>query len=139
MWHTLSRTLAALRGSKNNRKPLLVRPLLEALEDRFLPAPVISTWTGGAGMNNPNWSAAANWTNNAVPKVDGDQATFDGTSVSNCTVDIGVVLANLIITNAYTGTIDNQSPNLVKLTGANSSMTNGTWKTEGIEIAGTFN
>jgi hypothetical protein len=135
------------KGARSHTRLPTYRPFLEALEERLVPA-VISTWNWNVNSGlQPNWSLAGNWTN-GVPKVAGvggvagDQATFDGTSVGNCTVDIAVALDELTITNAYTGTITvntslktgNPNPALT------SSMANGILTGQGIEIvAATFN
>jgi hypothetical protein len=131
--------LGTLRGHgarHKARKRRTVLLSLEQLETRVVPA-VISTWNWTPKSPDHNWSTNGNWTN-GVPKVDGDQATFNGTSVGDARVDIDVVLANLNITNAYTGTINNTVG--MKLTGVNSTMAGGTFTGTTLEIdtAGIF-
>ncbi len=60
------------------------------------------TWTNGNGTNL--WSDALNWSGGTVPGS-GDVAVFDGTSVSNCSMDVNVNVLGVSITAAYTGTI----------------------------------
>src|SRR5438874_4636869 len=110
-------------GRRRMNRPTY-RPFLEVLEDRLVPA-VTTTWNWN--VNNgllPKWSLAGNWTN-GVPGAP-DTANFDGTSNTNCTVDVAVTIANLTIGSAYTSTIDNASGSLLTVTGLNSSMANGT-------------
>jgi uncharacterized membrane protein YjdF len=59
-------------------------------------------WTNGGGDNL--WSNASNWNPAGVP-TNVNEAVFDGTSVSNCTIDIAAVASTLTVTSAYTGTI----------------------------------
>jgi len=139
MWRKLLKVLETKRTSKNRRTPKTRRLFLEPLEDRFLPAPVISTWTGGGGANNPNWSAPANWSA-GVPQAAGDEATFDG-AVNNCTVNIAVTLDKLTITNNYTGTITLNQKLTVGKQNVTSTMDGGTivGGSQFIVAAGIFN
>ena len=67
---------ATIQGTRRSRKPRpRFRPGGEALEQRMLlAAPPVVEWTGGA-RDNPNWSAALNWSGGAVP-VAGDSLVF---------------------------------------------------------------
>jgi autotransporter-associated beta strand protein len=66
---TTRRKPLAVRGKsrtpKQHQQP--VRPRLEHLEDRLAPAS--HTWSGGAGLLNPNWSNAANWSAGGAPQA----------------------------------------------------------------------
>jgi hypothetical protein len=66
---------AILRQVEATRRSHSIRPQVEGLEPRYAPAKT-TTWTGGAGVGNTNWSAARNW-NNGVPGA-GDQVNIGG-------------------------------------------------------------
>src|SRR6185312_8473068 len=70
-----------------------------------------------------NWNNTANWSNVtggaggfSVPGA-GDNATFDGNGLGNCTVDLALSLATVTVNAAYTGTIS-QGANPIATTGA---------------------
>lgn len=60
------------------------------------------TWNGG-GVDNLA-SNPANWSGSAVPQY-GDDVIFDSTSTKDCTWDLEVILASLIINSGYTGRV----------------------------------
>jgi fibronectin-binding autotransporter adhesin len=116
--------------------PKRVRPLLEALEDRWAPA-ITATWQGGT---NNLWSVGTNWSGGQAPGL-GDTAIIDGTV--NCTID-GLAPAGvnvLQIKSTYTGTLNVVDSFLVGATGVTSEMAGGTLTgSHTLEIdAGTFN
>ncbi len=66
-----------------------------------------ATWTG-LGVDD-HWSTAANWSNNTVPTAT-DSVIFNGTGVSDCSVDVPsglyqFTIASLYVTSNYTGQI----------------------------------
>ncbi|HQR06509.1 MAG TPA: PKD domain-containing protein [Gemmatales bacterium] len=77
-----------------------VRPSLEALEDRFMPA--VRIWDGGAVSNN--WTNAKNWAGDIAP-VAGDDLVFpsnapDKTSDNN--FNNGTLFNSLTLAGGYT-------------------------------------
>lgn len=65
------------------------------------------TWDGGCGAGEPNWSCAANWSENTVPG-EADTALFNATSSNDSSVDAGFIagkVANLRIASGYGGTL----------------------------------
>ncbi len=56
------RSLSQSRGKTYQKRPRL-RLKLEELENRLAPA--THTWTGGGGVNNPQWTNPANWSGGA--------------------------------------------------------------------------
>ncbi len=62
------------------------------------------TWDGGAG--DGLWSSALNWSTDTVPTTT-DDVVFDGTSVSDATIDAGFqgTVQSIQIQSGYTGTI----------------------------------
>jgi len=70
-----------------------------------------------------NWNNTANWSNVSggaggfsVP-VAGDNVSFDGGGLGNCTIDVAVTVATITVNAAYTGTIS-QGANTIATTGA---------------------
>ena len=63
----------------------------------------VKIWDGGGGATT-NWDTAANWNNNTVP-TSSDTVLFDGTSDNNCTVNVDVTVANMLVVHGYDGTI----------------------------------
>lgn len=91
-----------------------------------------------------NWNNTANWSNASggaggfsVPGV-GDNATFDGNGLGNCTIDLTLSLATITVNAAYTGTIS-QGANTVTTTGT-ATFGGGTFTggSANITFGGTF-
>ena len=60
------------------------------------------TWDGGGADNN--WSTAANWLNDVVPRS-ADDVVFDATSTKNSSVDAAFAVNSVSINGGYTGTL----------------------------------
>lgn len=82
-----------------------------------------TTWDGGGGDNLA--STSGNW-DNGVPAV-GNDATFDGTSVKDCTWDIATTVGAVTMATAYTGTLT-QSSGID--TGAGALTIDGIWDSD---------
>ncbi|HQR06510.1 MAG TPA: PKD domain-containing protein [Gemmatales bacterium] len=102
-----------------------LRPTLEALEDRFMPA--VRIWDGGA--TNNNWSSAKNWAGDIAP-VSGDDLVFfanaprksndndfaNGTVFNSITLGGGYTLRGNRVRVGAGGILDNSgSSDIVKL------------------------
>ena len=59
------------------------------------------TWTGGTS----SFTTSTNWSPNGTPGPS-DDVVFDGTSGANCNFDADISVNNIIITSAYTGTVN---------------------------------
>jgi hypothetical protein len=77
--HTTCPSAKRRRRARSNKR---IRPNVETLEGRLVPATV--TWTGLG--TTPNWSQAANWSTRKVP-TSMDTVVFDGTSGARSIVD----------------------------------------------------
>src|SRR3990172_1257962 len=79
------------------------------------------TWNG----STTSWNTGGNWSPPGVPGV-GDDVTFDGTSVQNCTLDVATAALNsLTLADAYTGAF-NANGYAVNVTGGgNVDLTSG--------------
>jgi hypothetical protein len=125
-----------LRSGRKNRlhQRLPPRPQVEALEDRFLLS--LYTWNWKAGNANSNWSDPNNWlVNNQVPATypgqngwqkggaNNDSVKFDGTSDSNCTLDVanGVILDSFTISQGHESIVTLSNPLTVEAGGAQGS------------------
>ena len=81
---------------------------------RFWVAATASNWNNAA-----NWSATSGGAGGASVPTTGDNVTFDGSGLGNCTVDVGVTIDQITVALAYTGTIDlNGSAFLINGAGA---------------------
>lgn len=76
--------------------------------DGGCPSPFI--WDGGAP--DTNWTTPGNWSTNVVPGIS-DTATFNGTSVKNCSIAGQIIVGGLSVQAGYAGTITNGSPGLL--------------------------
>jgi autotransporter-associated beta strand protein len=111
----------------SSRSRMSFRPRLEALEDRTVPS-VVNSWNALSSSDH-NWNTGSNWSLGHTPKA-GEIATFDLTSVENCTINSGVSVNQcdgINIAATYTGTIT-ENADLTLLTGAGF-----------LQAAGTFN
>jgi hypothetical protein len=110
-WLALSKEQSRLRTMQRRK------PMVEALEDRCLPATFL--WIGPAMNQQPNWSIADNWSNvdaigNGVPRA-GDSVIFDpsrqgkdgnpGTNTPSRDDLDGLPVWDMTINSGYTETI----------------------------------
>jgi hypothetical protein len=71
------------RGNRRtaSRRQQSFRPCLDRLEDRLAPAS--HTWSGGAGILNPNWSSPANWSVGGAPQANENNVVLTFPAVVN--------------------------------------------------------
>ncbi|MDO8730736.1 MAG: LamG-like jellyroll fold domain-containing protein [Candidatus Omnitrophota bacterium] len=108
-------------------KPKILGLVVIAL---FLLAPVpcwaaTRTWDGGGGSDT-NWNTAANWSSNSIPGSS-DIAAFDSTSTNNCTINVSISVAGIVIQSGYTGTITQASGNTITVGTSDFTQTAGTF------------
>ncbi len=80
------------------------------------------TWTGAAAPDL-NWTTRSNWSGYTVPGSS-DVATFNSSSLANCTINANVNVLGFTITDGYAGTI-RQSANINVIVGATGMSVRG--------------
>ncbi len=80
-------------------------------------------WDGGGG--DGKWNTAANWTNDELPATD-DTVIFNGTSVSNCTLNTTASVAGILFNTSYTGVFVFYGTDTLKVAGNADFTTGGT-------------
>lgn len=77
------------------------------------------TWTG-LGSDN-NWNTTANWSpSTGFPQFTSDNATFDGTGVKNCSINVPVSINSINVNAGYSGTITQLAGNSMTFAGASA-------------------
>jgi hypothetical protein len=128
---------AAAGGRRRTTRPRRqgVRPTLEVLEVREVPA--VDVWTGadGANVGNHNWSDPKNWSLNSAP-TSSDVAEFTGGAKSGTAIiDQNFTLAGLQINGSWGGTIDGNS----KVTLALANGSSNVWDSGSLSVDSGFN
>jgi hypothetical protein len=89
-----------------NPKTLLTFSFLVTLFVSLFSSLVLAAPQTWSSTGDNKWSDSANWSEGTVP-ASGENVIFDGTSVSNCNMDLsgGTTILTLTITSGYTGTL----------------------------------
>jgi hypothetical protein len=134
-WEEVTMFLNQSNDCRQARRPVIrprrIRPCLEALEDRSLPASYL--WTGG-GNPNLNWSEPSNWfADGKIAKAQpgpNDDLTFDGTGVAGTLYDSvvdpgsGGIVRSITVLGTYTNKTITLNRSL-ELRGGNSTIAAG--------------
>ncbi len=96
------------------------------------------TWDNGSA--DGLWSTPANWTTDAVP-AGSDNAMFDTTSLSDCTIDTTAMPGSITIGAGYTGTITQSGSYAVVINNGTWHQSNGTFAagSGSLYLGGTLN
>src|SRR5947209_8067967 len=106
-------------------------PRLEVLEDRTIPS-VTNVWSA-TGISDHNWNTGTNWSRGHAPML-GEIATFNSSSLENCTINAGVNRCDGInIASTYTGTIT-AAADLSLVTSAGYTQAGGTFNQSSFAI-----
>jgi hypothetical protein len=116
-----------------NPKTLLTFSFLVTLFVSLFSSLVLAAPQTWSSTGDNKWSDSANWSEGTVP-ASGENVIFDGTSVSNCNMDLsgGTTILTLTITSGYTGTLQ-LSGGSMTVTG-NFSIDGGTFSLSSKEL-----